>query len=248
MENLSESLIELCALRNLGLLTTEIAIEFGVNALIEGADSPALRRLAGAYPRDHLADVIPWLDKALTELGIEKSQFEMGAYYRPYSRLLTKQVLKGILSPRQGLKRLAELLYLTPENDRLLYFFSELEDALDFWPQDTFEAEALYPELSQMDPETCIRAECELFLAFSAFRELREDLFFLAHCPSCKMLVKQQYIPVKQPWNETLMRLIARGHQPHISVCSQCQRPEPLSLSSVAGRRKYLEQMNTMNT
>jgi hypothetical protein len=240
VENLSESLIELCALRNLGLLTTETAIEFGVNALIEGADSPALRRLAGAYPRDHLADVIPWLDKALTELGIEKSQFEMGAYYRPYSRLLTKQVLKGTLSPHQGLKRLAELLYLTPENDRLLYFFSELDDALDFWPQDPDEANALYPELGEMPPEDCIRAECELFLALSEHPVLREDLFLQAYCPRCETLARPLYRPMPEPWSESIKRLIARGHRPHQALCSQCLRPDPLNMSSIAGRRQYL--------
>lgn len=229
-------------MRQLGLCVGQDLIDWGVMALEKGVDSPALRRLAGCYSHESLAEVEPWFDRALAELKMDlATTFEMGPLFRPYSRLLASLVLAGDLAPRLGLKRLAALLYQTPVIDRLLYFFSELDDALDFWPQDPDEAKALCPELAEMPPEDCIRAECELFLAMSEYPELREDLFLLAYCPSCETLARPLYRPMPEPWSESIKRLFARGYRPHQALCSQCLRPAPLNISSIAGRRRYLE-------
>ncbi len=235
-----DALLELNALRQLGLIMGQNLIDWGVMALEKGYDSPALRRLAGCYSHESLADVEPWFDQALAELKLDLATFEMGPLFRPYSRLLARQILAGDLASRLGLKRLAALLYQTPLIDRLLYFFSELDDALDFWPQDPDEAKALCPELGEMPPEDCIQAECELFLALSEHLLLREDLFLLAYCPRCETLARPVYRPMPEPWSESIKRLIARGHRPHQALCSQCLRPDPLNMSSIAGRRRYL--------
>jgi hypothetical protein len=241
--NFENELLEISALRSLGRITGPDLIAWAVKALTEGYDSPALRRLAGCYADEALADIAPWLERALSELNIMLPT--LAPDFRSYSCLLAQAVLDGELLPKLGLKRLAELLYDLPETDRLLYFFLELQDAAEIIDSETEEALCIYPELAQESLENCILAECQLFLAFSQIKDLPTELFLEAICLNCAQQDKPLYRPVPEPWTTKMHRLFAKDYRHQEAHCRHCQSKELLSLSSVAGRQNWLKNRNS---
>lgn len=238
----SEFSLEIAALKALGRLTGTDLIDWAVQGLTEGYDSPALRRLAGAYAREPLSEIEPWFDKALAEMEYLLSPEPLDPFFRPYSRLVAKWILNSKLPEEQGLKRLSELLYQTPQCDRLLYFFSELQDALDFWPHEPKEAFALCPELKELSPETCIRRECELFLAFSQRENLPEELFLWAYCQHCGHWARPAYTRVNQKLMDKIRKPFFSSESVYQAECAHCGTPHPLSMNTQAGRQLWLDQ------
>ncbi|PIQ29273.1 hypothetical protein COW36_17180 [bacterium (Candidatus Blackallbacteria) CG17_big_fil_post_rev_8_21_14_2_50_48_46] len=238
-------LLELTALEALNLISTSDCIGWGVAMLSAGYDSPALRRLAGCYSHEHLADVLPWLEKSRQELKLERP--ELGALFRPYSIWLAQQILGGQLAPVLGLKRLAQLNYQLRDWDPLLRFFCELDDAADFLPQAPEEAGYLFKELESLSLIECILEECRLFLAYSEFEALPESLFREVFCPTCQTQALPVYRPMPEPLSEKLKRLWQGVGRPREAVCTQCGARELLRLDSQAGRRWWLENSGSLS-
>ena len=111
-------------------LAAETAVKWATEALVDGFDTPALRRLAGATPRLTSSEEIePDVRKALDELHIGRPS-DLDILSR-YETEIVEAILDGRLSPLAGLSDLYENVVLGSDYDWRFLPWCYLDDGLD---------------------------------------------------------------------------------------------------------------------
>src|SRR5688572_15698038 len=108
-ESWRDALTELLARLSLERAGTPELIDWAVGALEQGADGPALRRLAGLYRDQPMSDARPWLEACLREGGIVPATKD--ALLSDYAALLAQRILAGTLAAPAGLGQISALNY-----------------------------------------------------------------------------------------------------------------------------------------
>lgn len=85
-----------------GTISGEEFVNWAVRALVEGFDSPALRRLAG-LDGSSCFEAKPFFDRAAVELGL-RLPVTTEAVRRAYLDILAREVLNGIRRPADALQ------------------------------------------------------------------------------------------------------------------------------------------------
>lgn len=104
MAGLPRGTIELLVRRVGGALTGDHVAGWGVGALTEGFDSPALRQLAGVESPT-LSDTMPLFQRAVEELQLAMPR-SSDDLYRAWLRELTRKLIDGELSTSEALDRI----------------------------------------------------------------------------------------------------------------------------------------------
>jgi hypothetical protein len=128
-----EALRLLAAKALLGLVGPEAMPSEATNALVQGVDSPSIRRLAGlsSVESDEARGVF---QAALRELGIESPSPREAAIL--VATEIASRITDGTVSPYDGAKEIWDLVRLVPlehfpEFDAFVYAASEWEE----WPE-----------------------------------------------------------------------------------------------------------------
>ncbi|MFL5542945.1 MAG: hypothetical protein ACJ8J0_28460 [Longimicrobiaceae bacterium] len=104
--SVADALTSVLVARAAGELSGPELVDWAVDALSAGFDSPSLRVLAGLMPSEALLrDAEPLLLQATRELGIEDLDLE--AMRRAYVPIVCRALLRGDLSPAEA----AELIH-----------------------------------------------------------------------------------------------------------------------------------------
>lgn len=104
--SIADALTSVLVARAAGELSGEEMVDWAVDALSAGFDSPSLRVLAGLMPSEALVrDAEPILRQAVRELGIQVPDLE--AMRRAYVPIVCRALLQGDLSPTEA----AELIH-----------------------------------------------------------------------------------------------------------------------------------------
>lgn len=123
--------VEILAARvALGTVSPNAVIQTATNALLEGADTPSLRVLAGLCGSE-TEDVIPLFRKALHEMGLEVPSRQHAVI--SFAQSTARRISSGELDPGEGAKQIWELTLEEPEGgthrlDPFVYAASEWDD------------------------------------------------------------------------------------------------------------------------
>ncbi|MFL5542951.1 MAG: hypothetical protein ACJ8J0_28490 [Longimicrobiaceae bacterium] len=103
--SIADALTSVLMARAAGELSGPEMVEWAVDALSAGFDSPSLRVLAGLMPSEALArDAEPILREAARELGFQALDLE--GMRRAYVPIVCRALLRGELSPGEAAERI----------------------------------------------------------------------------------------------------------------------------------------------
>jgi hypothetical protein len=114
--------------RSIGYATPEDYIEWAVERLCEGMDSPSLRILAGLFVRFELDDIEPCFNNSCMELGIEFPALDAGPGKTAW--LVKRAYDQGEVSAESALHMMAALYSMSDYSDPLLSVWYEIEEEL----------------------------------------------------------------------------------------------------------------------
>ncbi|HEY9839659.1 MAG TPA: hypothetical protein V6D23_04320 [Candidatus Obscuribacterales bacterium] len=240
-ESWRESLTELAAQLASEQAGTQELITWAVQTLGQGADTPALRRLAGLYDRDPMSEARPWFESALNELKIVLPERDL--LFSDFVAVLAQRVLAGSLAPIEGLGRISALSYARRAWDPLLTPLCDLQAAAELQADGLGSYAWLYPEFDQMPLPELIAAECQLFLDLRAAHP-PPDLLRTSWCLSCRRRSLPHSRKIPESWLQRLWRNLTANPPVFESLCPHCGSHDLLPLSSLAGRRRYLAEQS----
>lgn len=90
--------------RNLGFASEADHVQWAVDAMVAGVDSPSLCLLAGLRPPFDPVEVRSYFCHAMEELGIEHPTAEESLDL--YGELIARAILAGLLDPEYGMREL----------------------------------------------------------------------------------------------------------------------------------------------
>lgn len=235
---LQEGLIELAAREAVSEALIGEYIAWGVMALELGADSRALRRLAGLYAHDSVDEARQWLAVTVVELGLQKPAGDRAI--GDFTALTARRILQGEIEPGLGLCRLSQLNYAREVRDALLQTICDLQAAAELRDDQLANYTWLYPDFDDLPLGELIRQECELYL------KLRDtappDLLETSWCLACGQRDKPMSRPRAQDWLKTLWRILTQNPVLTEQVCRHCGHAELMPLSRPEARERFLRE------
>lgn len=219
--------------------STAELINWAIELLMQGQDTPALRRLAGCYTSEPLSESLPWFNQSLAELRIQLPADDQ--LISEYAAHLAREILQQSIPALQGLDQLASLNYQRQRWDPLLQPLCDLQaatellaDGLDSyaWIYEDFQADAL---------EGLIQSECQFFLLL---RQQPEAALILqsSYCLDCGQRALPLQAQMPERWLQKCWRLLTGRPAQSAARCAVCNSPNLLPLSRLAGRRRYLKE------
>ncbi|MFK5922628.1 MAG: hypothetical protein QM496_10645 [Verrucomicrobiota bacterium] len=174
--------------RSLGSAFSSLYVDWAVERLCEGSDTPSLRILAGLNPKFESEEIESYFRNSCKELKIEcvnevvEAQQSAGLVQRSYEC--------GETAAEEALHMLARIYADTGYSDPLLAVFSDIEEELSF--KGTDHEEIFYPPDDLQDLDAALKTEFAL-MADGLRLDLPKEFCSFTRCEDCSYIGKSRF-------------------------------------------------------